>query len=57
MYICICNVITESQLLEAIDNNEKLPTGNSCCFSEVLDVLKELNFDSIEQYNGQLNKG
>lgn len=49
MFICICNAVTEFQLLEAIKNGEQLPTGNRCCLEEVNEIIKRYSETDDEE--------
>lgn len=54
MYACICNAITETQLIEAVEQKTVLPTGNQCCKFYVEEVLENFGWSTIENYNKEI---
>jgi bacterioferritin-associated ferredoxin len=45
LIICVCNNVSEKQLLDDIKNNKPLSSGNSCCRSYIIEFLKSVHAD------------
>lgn len=56
MIICICNDISEEQLLDDIKHHRELSSGNACCRYYIIDYLENLNDLDVADYIKQLKQ-
>ena len=56
MILCICNNVSEKQLLDDVQNNRKLSSGNHCCKHYILEFLQNVETIDVSKYLEDLNR-